>query len=120
MNERNVKERGPPGERKRYIDEMLGVVSGRERNIGWREGQVEYLLKKLGIRGSKTVGLLIVEGWTVPAAVLPTLALEIPLSHCTRETGCEVGGVAVEGNMPSESRQAEDQADSEYQTGSLI
>lgn len=44
-----------------------------------------------------------------------TLAMEIPLSHCGFETGCEVGAVAVDHELPSESRQVGDQADSEKQ-----
>jgi hypothetical protein len=46
--------------------------------------------------------------------------MEIPLSHWKLETGGEVGAVAVMGKLPSESRQAEDQADSDYQTLGLI
>lgn len=46
--------------------------------------------------------------------------MEIPLSHGKLETGREVAAVAVMGKLPSESRQAGDQADSDYQTLGLI
>jgi hypothetical protein len=52
--------------------------------------------------------------------ILRTLAMEIPLSHWNLETGREVGIVAVLGKLPSESRQAGGQADSDYQTFGLI
>lgn len=52
--------------------------------------------------------------------ILRTLAMEIPLSHWNLETGREVGIVAVSVKLPSESRQAGDQADSDYQTFGLI
>jgi hypothetical protein len=43
----------------------------------------------------------------------PVVALKL-------ETGREVGAVAVMGDLPFESRQAGDQADSDYQTHGLI
>jgi hypothetical protein len=52
--------------------------------------------------------------------ILRTLAMEIPLSHWKLETRREVGAVAVLAKLPSESRQAGDQADSDYQTFGLI